>query len=41
MEKDEIVSFIAEWQNRILKIEGIDGEYLHAFCHLGNLQQAS
>ena len=30
MEKDEIVSFIAEWQNRILRIQGIDREYLHA-----------
>jgi hypothetical protein len=29
MEKDEIVSFIAEWQNRILRIQGIDREYLH------------
>ncbi len=30
MEKDEIVRFIAEWQNRILRIQGIDREYLHA-----------
>ena len=29
MEKDEIVRFIAEWQNRILRIQGIDREYLH------------
>ncbi|MBW2632396.1 MAG: hypothetical protein JRC90_11705 [Deltaproteobacteria bacterium] len=30
MEKDEIIRFIAEWQNRILRIHGIDREYLHA-----------
>jgi predicted AAA+ superfamily ATPase len=30
MNKDEIFRFIAEWQNRILRIQGIDREYLHA-----------
>ena len=29
MEKDEIISLIAEWQNRILRIEGISRDYFN------------